>query len=183
MPLASTTTTTTASNFLVPNGTFLAELVLFIIVLGFIAAFVLPPIMKVMRERDETIRGGLSAGEAGVAEAAALASERESALAAARAEARVILEEASRTAAAARADGQARGMAEHDRLLSEAVVVIEDERQRVVREVSARLGEVVVTAAERVVGAPVDLGRHRELLDQALAAIGESGTAEGGSLG
>ena len=57
MALASTTTTTTASNFLVPNGTFIAELVLFIIVLGFIAAFVLPPIMKVMRERDETIRG------------------------------------------------------------------------------------------------------------------------------
>ena len=43
------------SNFLVPNGTFFVVLIIFLIVLGVIGTFVVPPITKVLRERDAMV--------------------------------------------------------------------------------------------------------------------------------
>ena len=40
------------NNFLVPNGTFFFVLAIFLIVLAVIGTFVVPPILKVLRERD-----------------------------------------------------------------------------------------------------------------------------------
>ncbi|MBV8182099.1 MAG: F0F1 ATP synthase subunit B [Mycobacterium sp.] len=44
------------NNFLVPNGTFFVELFIFLIVLGVIRVFVVPPVMKALRDRDAMIR-------------------------------------------------------------------------------------------------------------------------------
>jgi F-type H+-transporting ATPase subunit b len=44
------------SNFLVPNGTFFAVLIIFLIVLGVIGKWVVPPISKVLRERDAMVK-------------------------------------------------------------------------------------------------------------------------------
>ena len=43
------------NNFLVPNGTFFFVLAIFLIVLAVIGTFVVPPIMKVLRERDAMV--------------------------------------------------------------------------------------------------------------------------------
>ena len=45
-----------SSNFLVPNGTFFFVLVIFLIVLGVIGKWVVPPISKVLRERDAMVQ-------------------------------------------------------------------------------------------------------------------------------
>src|SRR5919198_4462064 len=44
------------SNFLVPNGTFFVGLIIFRIVLGVIGKWVVPPISKVLRERDAMVK-------------------------------------------------------------------------------------------------------------------------------
>jgi F-type H+-transporting ATPase subunit b len=44
------------SNFLVPNGTFFVVLFIFLIVLGVIGKWVVPPISKVLRERDAMVK-------------------------------------------------------------------------------------------------------------------------------
>jgi F-type H+-transporting ATPase subunit b len=44
------------SNFLVPNGTFFFVLIIFLIVLGVIGKWVVPPISKVLHERDAMVR-------------------------------------------------------------------------------------------------------------------------------
>src|SRR5579859_585819 len=43
------------NNFLVPNGTFFVVLIIFLIVLGVIGTFVVPPISKVLKERDNMV--------------------------------------------------------------------------------------------------------------------------------
>ena len=43
------------SNFLIPNGTFFFVLIIFLIVLGVIAKWVVPPIAKVLREREAMV--------------------------------------------------------------------------------------------------------------------------------
>jgi F-type H+-transporting ATPase subunit b len=42
-------------NFLMPNGTFFAMLIIFLIVLGVIGTFVVPPISKVLKEREKMV--------------------------------------------------------------------------------------------------------------------------------
>jgi F-type H+-transporting ATPase subunit b len=42
-------------NFLVPNGTFFFVLAIFLVVLGVIGTFVVPPITRVLRERDAMV--------------------------------------------------------------------------------------------------------------------------------
>jgi F-type H+-transporting ATPase subunit b len=44
------------SNFLVPNGTFFFVLIIFLIVLGVIGKWVVPPISKVLSERDAMVK-------------------------------------------------------------------------------------------------------------------------------
>jgi F-type H+-transporting ATPase subunit b len=43
------------SNFLIPNGTFFVVLIIFLIVLGVIGTFVVPPIMRVLGERENMV--------------------------------------------------------------------------------------------------------------------------------
>ncbi len=43
------------SNFLLPNGTFFFVLLIFLIVLGVIGKWVVPPISKVLREREAMV--------------------------------------------------------------------------------------------------------------------------------
>src|SRR6202046_1585445 len=42
-------------NFLLPNGTFFVVLIIFLIVLGVIGTFVVPPISKVLKERENMV--------------------------------------------------------------------------------------------------------------------------------
>ncbi|MHB1488401.1 MAG: F0F1 ATP synthase subunit B family protein, partial [Acidimicrobiales bacterium] len=57
------------SNFLVPNGTFIIEIIGFVIVLGVIAKVILPPINKALEERQDQIRDSLASADAARAEA------------------------------------------------------------------------------------------------------------------
>ncbi len=176
--VASHTTTTTASTpiFIIPNGTIIPELVLFIIVLGVMAKFILPPINKAMAERDHSIKSALSASDEGRTESTRLARERAEVLEGARAEARAILEEAARAAQAAVDAGRAAGQAEYDRLLAQAAPGIAADADRVRSELTDRLDELVLAAAGRIVGAPVDAARHAGVLGEtAAAARGENG--------
>src|SRR5436190_18419118 len=44
------------SNFLIPNGTFFVVLIIFLIVLGVIGKWVVPPVSKVLHEREALVK-------------------------------------------------------------------------------------------------------------------------------
>ncbi len=155
-----------SSVFIVPNGTFFVELIIFVLVFGALAKFVLPSIEQVMGERQARIRAGIASGEEGRAEADRLAAERARLLETARAEARALLEQASRGADAALEDARRRGMAEHDRLLADARPGLEAEREQLRADLLGRLGGLVVDAASRVIGERIELYPHRALIEE-----------------
>lgn len=170
--VASTTTTTVPqTNFIEPNGTIIVELILFLIVFGIVAKFILPPLQKVMDARDSTVRSALEASDEGRSEAERLEAESRETLASARAAARASLEEAGRQAEAARTAERDRGQVEHDRLLAAAEVTLTAEAARTRQELASRLETVVIAAAERVVGLEVDANRHRALFDRAVESL------------
>ena len=44
-------------------------------------------------------------------------------------------------------------------------------RQRAVEEAANRMGDIVMETVERVIGREVDAATHRDLIDQAVAAL------------
>jgi len=169
-------------NFLIPNGTFVFELVIFLLVLGVVAKWILPPLQAVAEERRGKIRADLEAADAARAEVRALGAEREAVLAAARTQARGVVDEANRDAERVRGEARSRGLAEHDRLVDAALLGIDADRAATETELLGRLDSLVVAAAERIVGSSVDPERHRSLIDEAVAAAkGTSAGAPGAS--
>src|SRR4051812_37016325 len=83
-----------SSNFLVPNGTFLVELIAFAIIVWILAKFVIPPINRAMERRQEAIREQFAELDEAKAEAHKAEDEYKSQLAEARQAANKIREEA-----------------------------------------------------------------------------------------
>jgi F-type H+-transporting ATPase subunit b len=162
---------TTAGIFLLPNGTFIIELIVSIVLILLMYKYVLPPIKKAMDERQEKIRASLEAADAARADAEAADDERRNVLEAARQQAREIVATANRTAEQVRTDAQARGQAEYERIVGNADVEIALARQRAVEEAASRMGEVVMEVVERVIGREVNADVHRDLIQEAVTAL------------
>src|ERR1700689_3728064 len=96
-------------NFLLPNGTFFVVLIIFLIVLGVIGTFVVPPISKVLKERDDMATKTAADNKKSAEQFAAAHEDYEKAMS----EARV-------TASAARDEARAEGREAPDQLRGRA---------------------------------------------------------------
>jgi F-type H+-transporting ATPase subunit b len=162
---------TTAGIFLLPNGTFIVELILFIVLIVIIGKKIIPPINAAMAERQERIRASLDAADQARADALAADDERRAVLEEARQTAREIVGQANRTAEAVRVDAQTRGQAEFERIVGGAEVEVAVARQRAVEEAANRLGEIAMDVVERVIGRPVRAEAHQDLVEEAVNAL------------
>ncbi|MGO9027661.1 MAG: F0F1 ATP synthase subunit B [Acidimicrobiales bacterium] len=160
-----------SSNFLVPNGTFIVVLIAFILVLAVIARYVLPPLNKVLTERQDQIRGEMEAADKAKSDAEDADAERRRALDAARQQARDIVSQASTAADQMKVRAESDAQAIHDRIVQSADAELTIARQAAVEEVTARVGEIVLAAAERVIGREIQASDHKDLIDEAIAAV------------
>ena len=172
---------TTASIFLVPNLTFVVELIVSIALILLIMKYVIPPINKAMEERQEKIRSSLEAADKARADAEAADDQRRVVLDEARQQARDIVAQARGTAEQVQTDARAKGQGEYERILANAEVEVGLARQRAVEEAASRLGEIVMNVVERVVGREISAEAHRDLIDEAVAALRADSAAEGGA--
>jgi F-type H+-transporting ATPase subunit b len=168
-------------NFLIPNGTFVVELVIFLVVLGIVAKWILPPLQDVSEARRLRIRTALEEAEKARAEAQLVLANRERVLAEARAEARGIIDGANQGADQALQQARGRGQEEYERLVAAAREEIALECDRARQELLSRLDPLVVSAAERVLGGGVRLEGHGDLIYEALRAATGAGTDGGAS--
>ncbi|MGO9855447.1 MAG: F0F1 ATP synthase subunit B [Acidimicrobiales bacterium] len=162
---------TTAGIFLLPNGTFFIELAVSIILILAIYKWVLPPLNRAMEERQAKIRDSLDAADKARTDAEAADDERRAVLEEARHQAREIVAQANRTAERVRLDAQARGESDYERIVGSAEMEIDLARQRAIDEAAARMGEIVMDVVERVIGREVNYEAHRDLIDEAVAAL------------
>ncbi len=162
-----------SSIFLLPNGTFVVELVVVAVILYLVTKYILPPLNKAMESRQEKIRASLEAADAGRAEAAAADDERATVLADARERAREIVATAQATADQVKAESAGRGQAEYERIVAMAQDEVATARQRAIDEASARIGEVVFELVTKIVGREVDQAAHQDLVREAVAALND----------
>jgi F-type H+-transporting ATPase subunit b len=171
--------TDATSNFLIPNGTFIVEVIAFLIVVGVVWRYILPPLNKMLAERQGTIAAELAAADEAKEDAARADTERRTELERARSRAREIVEQAEHVAERLTEEGKLRGQDEYQRLVSSAEAEARLARQRALEEAAARLGELVVDVVERIIGREMDAAAHRDLIDEAVAALaGDTGRAD-----
>jgi F-type H+-transporting ATPase subunit b len=163
-----------SSNFLIPNWTFVAELLIFLGVLWVMARFVLPPVSNSVTERAEGIRRSIQRAELLRREADEASAERRRVLAEARDRARNTVDESVRAADEERREAQARAQAEQARLIEEAEAVISAEKDVALRDLRANLPALIAAAAERVIGTQVDITRHTDVVAEAVASAERS---------
>ncbi|MGH9061213.1 MAG: F0F1 ATP synthase subunit B [Acidimicrobiales bacterium] len=159
------------SNFLFPNATFIPEVVIFFVLLGLIAKYVLPPINRAMTARQEQIAQSLQVIEQAKTTEEDSKVRAEAVIDDARQKARAQIEQATKVGEELREEAARRGQEEYDRMLSRAQVEISRARERAAGELRTHFAGLVVATAEQVVGRELDAERHRALIDAAVAEV------------
>lgn len=163
-----------ASNFLVPNATFVVELIAFAIIVFILAKFVIPPINKAMTDRQNQIRKEFADLDEAQADARRAESDYKAQLADARHEAARIREDAREQGAAIIADMRSQAQEESERILRHARAQLEAERSQAVQSLRSEVGSMATTLAGRIVGESLeDDGRRARTVERFIAALEE----------
>jgi len=159
-------------NFLVPNATFIAEVVAFLIILYVLYRYIVPPVQKAMRERQELVRSQIEESRQAREQLEKADAEYQRALTEARAEAAKIRDTARADADRLREELRAQAQEEAERIRQRSAEQLATQRQQVVRELRAEIGNLAVTLAGRIVGESVeDEARRRRTVDRFLAEL------------
>jgi F-type H+-transporting ATPase subunit b len=166
-----------ASNFLVPNGTFIVELIAFALILFLLRKYVIPPINKAMVSRQEAIRQQFAELDQAKEEANSAKDEFQSQIEEARHEAARIREDAREQGAAIIAEMRESAQSEAARIVEHGKAQIEAERQAAVASLRTEVGTLATNLAGRIVGESLDDdARQGRVVERFLADL-ESGTA------
>lgn len=144
------------SNFLVPNATFIVELVAFAIMLAILGKFVIPPINRAMTARQEAIRQQFKDLEQAKADAAEAEERFRAQITEARHEAARIREDAREQGANIIAEMREQAREESDRIVKHAHTQLDAERQQAVQQLRTEVGSLATTLAARIVGESLD---------------------------
>ena len=148
------------SNFLIPNGTFFFMLAIFLVVLGVIGKFVVPPIQKVLGERAAMVAKTAEDNRRSLEQEAAAEADSNAQLAVARAEAAAIRDGARTEGRAVIDDVRAQATDEVAGTLRSANEVLSAQSDGIAGDLSSSVESLSVVLAERVLGAPVTGSAH-----------------------
>ncbi|HEY7053794.1 MAG TPA: F0F1 ATP synthase subunit B [Mycobacterium sp.] len=140
------------SNFLLPNGTFFVVLIIFLIVLGVIGTFVVPPVMRVLHEREAMVTKTVENNRESEKQFAAAESDYQAEMARARREASGIRDDA-------RAEGRkildgmkARASEESAAALHKADEELKGQSDAIASDLRSSMETLASTLADRVLG-------------------------------
>jgi F-type H+-transporting ATPase subunit b len=127
------------NNFLIPNGTFFVVLIIFLIVLGVIGTFVVPPISKVLKERENMVTKTLADNKKSAEQFAAAQEDYDKAMSKARVK-----------ASAARDDARAEGRKHLEELRASAEQEVASTLQNAAEELKREGDAVAADLRSRV---------------------------------
>jgi F-type H+-transporting ATPase subunit b len=146
------------SNFLIPNGTFFVVLLIFLIVLGVIGTFVVPPIMRVLHERDAMVDQTIKNTREADKQFAAADADYEAEMARARREASSIRDQARAEGRRILEEMKARTSEQSAAALQRAGEELKQQSDAISTDLRASMETLASTLASRVLG--VDVGRE-----------------------
>ena len=142
-------------NFLIPNGTFFFVLAIFLIVLGVIGKFVVPPVQKVLGEREAMVAKTTEDNRRANEQQAAADSDYQKEMAAARTEASGIRDEARAEGRAILDDMRGRANEEAAATLQTAAEQLKQQSDAIAADLRSSVETLSANLASRVLGVPV----------------------------
>lgn len=133
-------------------------LIAFLIVFIILRKFAWKPILASLKERETSIASAIASAERMKEEMALMKSENEALLAQARDERAKMIKEAKDTGAKMISDAKDKARSEYDRIVSEAQIAIQQQKNAALIDVKNQVGKLVIEVSEKVL--------RRELTNQ-----------------
>lgn len=143
------------NNFLVPNGTFSFVLAIFLIVLAVIGTFVVPPVMKVLRERDAMVAKTATDNKKANEQFEAAQADYDEAMREARVQASSYRDHARAEGRKVIEDARARAEQQVASTVQTAAEQLKRERDAVELDLRANVAAMSATLASRILGVDV----------------------------
>lgn len=153
------------------NATFIAQIVVFLILLWVINKFIVPPISKMIDERQKKIAEGLAAAERGQKDLDEAKSRADDVVREARDRANQIIDQASRRSNEIVEQAKASAITEGDRLIAAAKQQIELEASKAREDLRRQVSDLTVRTASKLLGREIDAGKHADLLGKLASEI------------
>ncbi len=149
----------------------LAQLVNFAILFAVLGKFVYKPVMKLLRERQESVARVLEREAFSAKKLLETEADRENLLSAARAESQKIIDAAKQDGEAMKKKMLAEAQGEIAQRSIESEKRLVAEKARLVAEARRELGSIVVGAIEQALGDALDARTQGRMVEQALAIL------------
>ncbi|MBP6898801.1 MAG: F0F1 ATP synthase subunit B [Burkholderiaceae bacterium] len=153
------------------NGTLIAQMIVFLILVWFTMKFVWPPITAALDERAKKIADGLSAADKAKADLAAANTRVEQQLSAARDDAAKRLADAERLAQQIVEEAKGRANDEGAKIVAAARAEAEQEAVKAREALRDQVAALAVKGAEAILRKEVNAGVHAELLGRLKAEL------------
>jgi F-type H+-transporting ATPase subunit b len=161
------------NNFLIPNGTFIFEWLVFILVLVFLARKVIPRISEAVERRQESIRQQFEEAKSAREAAEKAKTEYQEALAETRKEITRLREEAQAEGAQILEEYRQRANQEYEERIARLQDQLQSERQQILLSLRQEIGELAFTLSEKMVRESLrDEERQRRLVDDFISGVG-----------
>jgi F-type H+-transporting ATPase subunit b len=142
-----------------------ATLVVFALFAWILGKFAWGPLLKIVDEREKTIREQVDSAQLSAAEAKDLLAQHQELLRGAGREREEILQKAVKEAEQVRTDLMAKARADADQAVARAREQIQRERDQAIAEVRAQVADIAVEAASRIVKSSLTEEAQRRLVD------------------
>lgn len=153
------------------NITLLGQLITFSVFVWFTMKFVWPPILKVMKEREQRIADGLAAAERGQQALELAQLKADEFLQEAKQQATEIIEQANKRANQMSEESKQQIRIENERLLAIARADIQQEWQTAQQKLRAEVANLVITTTEKILAQSLDSVAQHALVKQSLEEI------------
>jgi F-type H+-transporting ATPase subunit b len=127
------------------------------------------PVLKMLDERRERIREGLSAAERGQEQAQQASREAQAQIESARREGQQIVAQAQQVATRIQEEAQNQARVQQEAILERARSEIQLERDNAISQLRSEFADLTISAAEKVIGQSLDRAAHQRLIEQALS--------------
>lgn len=153
------------------TATLIGQSLTFLVFVWFCMKFIWPPVVTMMRERQEAIAAGLRASEQADKKLADAASGAEAELSRAKQEAAGIMEQARARANQMVDEAKGDARTEGERLIEAARADIEQEVNRAKETLRTQVSSLVIAGAERVLEDSIDAGKHADMIKRLAAEL------------
>ena len=153
-------------------GLFIWTIITFLVLLGLLAKFAWKPLLKGLKERDNSIAQALQAAEIAKREVSQLHTESEKLLSQAKSERDKILLEAREFKNSVMGDAREQAKKETVKMINEAREAIKNERASAIQDIKKQVSELSVAISEKILMKELsDPGKQEELIEKSLNEI------------